>query len=570
MVKWLVQKRNRYFFFFFLAAVFVFLTFEPNHFFIPFINGDDYVFHFYRIESMTNDLKNAGYPCYLSPFGPGAVLYGVNLFYPFLTTVLPIALLNMCLHSVIASVDVYLIGLNFATLLISYQTTVYFVKKVKPSLTEEQISLHACVFAVLYLFSSYRLVTIFTRFALGEAVAMTFLPLIFVGFYDIIFQKGEKRHWLVWGMVGLAYTHLLSLELVTILLLFLFLLAVPLWSFKKVKQLFFSGLLFIGLSAASIFVTLEQMMHIKLKSVDEYPLAENAKSVGRMLKEGLKNDLSSYSLGIWIIIILLIGVGICIFSWKRVKEVLWLPFLIGIGLFLISSNLFPWAMMQHTPLKLMQFQFRLFPYITYFLLLFGVEMAFTLIPHHPKIVSSFLVGSTLLLAFLSVAQLKMDRTAQKMIVPAISYSDKEAQSTRLYQIYYNLDYIADIPEEAYMSIFGKIGKVDKTDTPMDYQVQGAQTKIEVVTENENEKVTLPIVAYKGVSVFEGKKELQTKKSSYGTIEVWLPNTGHHNLLIRFQPPLGMIMGYLLTVVTLIGYVYDLYRNKKKTSNFTHL
>ena len=49
-----------------------------------------------------------------------------------------------------------------------------------------QNNLWAFFTAVIYAYSTYRIVDIWTRFALGEFIALTFIPLIIYGLYAII------------------------------------------------------------------------------------------------------------------------------------------------------------------------------------------------------------------------------------------------------------------------------------------------------------------------------------------------------------------------------------------------
>lgn len=79
------------------------------------IRGDDYPFHFARIFSAIEQLNTTGHIQPIARFGEHDIFYGANIFYPTLTTVLPIALIAMIFHSIISGVYVYLFLVNLLT-----------------------------------------------------------------------------------------------------------------------------------------------------------------------------------------------------------------------------------------------------------------------------------------------------------------------------------------------------------------------------------------------------------------------------------------------------------------------
>lgn len=70
--------------------------------------------------------------------------------------------------------------------------------------------------AALYTLSAYRLVCVYFRAAVGEYTAMSFLPLVLLGVYEIYAcEKPRFAHWapLAVGMAALVQCHLISTEL---------------------------------------------------------------------------------------------------------------------------------------------------------------------------------------------------------------------------------------------------------------------------------------------------------------------------------------------------------------------
>lgn len=56
----------------------------------------------------------------------------------------------------------------------------------------------------------YRFTNIYARGALGETLALTFLPLIIAGFYHVLLGDKKKWPWLVIGFTGVIESHVLS------------------------------------------------------------------------------------------------------------------------------------------------------------------------------------------------------------------------------------------------------------------------------------------------------------------------------------------------------------------------
>jgi hypothetical protein len=70
--------------------------------------------------------------------------------------------------------------------------------------------------ALLYLWAPYRLVNIFVRAALGEAVAFTFIPLIFLGLFILAQKRRRRLSWVVFlslSLSGLLLSHAITLVL---------------------------------------------------------------------------------------------------------------------------------------------------------------------------------------------------------------------------------------------------------------------------------------------------------------------------------------------------------------------
>ena len=201
--------------------------------------GHDIPFHLLRIDGIKEGLQNGTFPVKIYPMLVRDHGYAVGVFYGDILMYIP-ALLRSFGFTLQSSYQVFLFIINAATVFISY----FCFKKLFQS---NKWGLCA---SMLYTLSSYRLINVYTRGAVGEFCAMIFLPILFLGFYNIYTQKKNKFNWKLAilpaiGLSGIIQTHTLSCIMVAIFILFTCILFI-----KKTLRphTFFTLLLTVGLT----------------------------------------------------------------------------------------------------------------------------------------------------------------------------------------------------------------------------------------------------------------------------------------------------------------------------------
>lgn len=166
------------------------------------LDGHDIYFHYGRLFSLSGDLLNGPLPVRIHPEALHGFGYLSSIFYPELL-LYPFALLGALGLSPIGCYQLLLISINFATAGISYYAFSRLCRSGRLGL----------IASFLYTLSSYRLVNLYTRAAIGEALASVFLPLLLLGLYQLFL--GDSRKWLisVIAFTGLIQSHLISTEL---------------------------------------------------------------------------------------------------------------------------------------------------------------------------------------------------------------------------------------------------------------------------------------------------------------------------------------------------------------------
>lgn len=165
-------------------------------------NGHDLFYHLQRVNGVAKSIiLKDHFPIRVNTaFNYG---YGqVNpIMYPELFLYIPGALCALGV-SLLISIKFFLVLINLATGIIGF----YSIRTVAKERT-------AFAFSIIYMLAPYRLNNLYARFALGEFLAMTFLPVLFVGIWHIV--RGNYKKWWM-GMIGcccVLQAHLLTTEM---------------------------------------------------------------------------------------------------------------------------------------------------------------------------------------------------------------------------------------------------------------------------------------------------------------------------------------------------------------------
>ena len=172
--------------------------------------GHDLDYHLQRIMAMAAELSYGQFPVRLTTDSLNGYGYANPLCYCELFLTLPALLYNAWLP-LRTCYQIYIFAVTLATAAIAYYSFGTITASRKLGLLG----------AGLYTLSCYRMVCIYVRAAVGEYTAIAFLPLILAGLYNIYTtEKPRFAQWapMAFGMAALVQCHLLSCELIALLL----------------------------------------------------------------------------------------------------------------------------------------------------------------------------------------------------------------------------------------------------------------------------------------------------------------------------------------------------------------
>ncbi len=316
--------------------------------------GHDAIFHVSRFMTLNNVWSS---PVNYSMTESGTL---VNAFYPWLT-IYPLHIFHILTGNIVTAYNLYISLLTVITIFISY----YSVKTIT-----ENIPASFC-FAVIYTFSSYRFMDIYLRAAMGEAVSMAFLPLVICGIYQIFYKDNSKWKMLCVGMTLIAYSHILTLYLTSIIILPIILASLFFVNEKGKRLIAFvkATLVSVILSAASLIPIVYYSLRNDLTHPDGNAtlFLANLRSVGTYIKNSFTNSVTPYSYGTVMLFVMIINFIVLFVLRKKIDPFVATLIIISCFFFLTITSIIPWDELNNISfLRIIQFPWRLSNYTTLF------------------------------------------------------------------------------------------------------------------------------------------------------------------------------------------------------------
>lgn len=322
---------------------------------------DDLSFHLARLENYTSAIKQGIFFPKVFPDMAKGYGYAVDLFYPSIL-LFPYAILRVLGFSPVISFILFQVILTLVTYFIAYYSMLKISERKMTSL----------IFSLLYTCSTYRFIDQWIRGALSETMAFIFVPLIIYGMYILLHRRHNNVIPLVLGMTLLAYTHLLSVFMTSMLLLVWLLIVICKAGVDKIMifNLFKAASLTILCSSFVIFPILEQL------SYNKFYLSNSGHiwSIGLISLSDLINNSISSQVSIRgdikpnVGILLFLGVIISLVRWNNINKEHKYVFMVCLAILFITTNLFPWnALINNKFLGVIQFPWRFLLFASFFL-----------------------------------------------------------------------------------------------------------------------------------------------------------------------------------------------------------
>lgn len=315
------------------------------------VSGADLGYHLHRIEGIRDGILAGQFPVRLEPQWVHGYGYANGIFYCGTLLLFP-ALLRIIGFPITFSYNCYCVALNIATVLIAY----YSFSRI---FRHKYIGVAG---SALYTLSVYRIFKLLAASAVGEASAVTFMPLVIYGFWRVFTEDAHDRTYrscwaaLAAGYAGLLQTHVLSCEITALLTVM-----VCLANIKKIfrRETFWelckgaAGALLLSMWFLVPFLDYYLREDLHIKHVWARTIQERGLYLPQLMANWTETDQLSAGVGF----ILMLGFLVYGALWlggglkgtdRRVQKLGKTAWLLGGLLLLMSLEIFPWDRIQRS------------------------------------------------------------------------------------------------------------------------------------------------------------------------------------------------------------------------------
>lgn len=498
--------------------------------------GHDAYFHLGRISALAENIKNFNffngiYPFYFNNYG-----YANGLFYPDLLLYIP-ATLNALNLNLITSYKIFIVLINFFSIL-----NIFICIK---GISKNKYA--AILGSIIYAFASYRLVDIYERSALGESLSFVFCPLVIYGIYEILFDDKKKFYYLIIGMSGLIFSHILSTYIIGILLFVICLLNIKkLFKENRYLYLILSAIITFLITSYFLLPMLEQMIsqdfyYNNTSTIEEFKLYNRTVPIYLLFLE-IPNLGSIISSKYWIPS----GIGIIFIYFiykiiksknndKIIKQSLWISI---ITLLLITFTPFWKLKIINKLFYMIQFPWRLYLIPTLLLTIFG-SIVISKINKSKKFLGIVFIISMISLISMNVISL----------IP-----------NRLYSISsYDAAFSEYLPVEIDLNHISNRGEIIISNNPVNHSFSKKNTNMKIEFSNNNNSNTyleLPLIYYKGYYASIGDEELDVFKTNNGLVGIKINDIKSGIINISYKgTKIAKITKYISLISSILFIIY---------------
>ncbi len=516
-----------------------YLNFEP-------ITTHDISYHTNRIISISEELRAGHFPVLIHSNLLEGFGYANPLFYPELFLYIP-AILTVLGLNFLTSYKLFTMLITFFTLIFTYYSANQIFKKKNIAWT----------ITILYGTAFYRLTDIYERGAIGEVLALVFLPLILCGLYEIIFGENKKWWIICFGIFGLINSHVLSFAMTIILIILICLLnIVRIFKDKKrLVSLVIAGVISIVLTLSFVLPYLEQSNNDKFNVDEKIYNGAFLQSYSVSLKELINNSFTTDNFYKGIGTILLVLPMFIVKCKDKDDETKFMKqlFIIGILVLLASTSIFPWEKLcnKFNSITTLQFPYRLNIISTLLLSFVGGYSLCRIIGNKSELIKlSYILLILFTLNLLSSLNTNSANFTEEKIISSAPVGNGEYKPYGLKQKDTKVHNIADEEE-------------------IEFTRTSSRMQFEYTNKDDEMILHIPLAYYKGYIAYieekNGNITQLTLEEEPKTKNVIVKNDKIINGKITIEYKMTTIqkIGYIITYITLIGLLLYIGVNKYK-------
>ena len=498
--------------------------------------------------------------------------YAINLFYNPLTTYISL------LCGVILNNFAY--GIKLMLFIMMLLAIVFMYKFIKEFTGKKEIAIAAAIF---YVTNPYYLSNIYIRGAIGESAALTFLPLLFLGLHNLFSGDKKKHYYITIAAAGLILTHnITTLYAAIISLIYV------IFNIKKLKEkdVVIKVLINVGfIIGITLFFMFPLVLH---RFSGDYVVfnSELMRNYGAKVSESaielkqLFTEIEGQAVIFRFNIIQLILFIASIYCYKYIDEKNKKTYLIFIILAIICTLLSIFSSVWKIApdiLCTIQFPWRLLGFAGFFMSIVASINLFIILK---KIFNGkeenllFIIIPITLISLIYANSLDYkDYTVKKDDDESIEFVEKNIDNIVYMNI--NREYM---PSKTYVNLNTNPNRISGASAIIlegNAEIKSENREelcyeIEFSNIDKNTKIEIPFLFYVGYNAYiedednTNKVELEVKESEYGFLEIEIPNEYENaRVVVEYKTPVSYYIVYVISFITLIGFIiYIVYNHKK--------
>lgn len=537
-----------------------------------FTGTHDGYLHLIKIIGVSDIFKTGQFPPIIqSGFCNG---YAINLFYNPVTTYI-----SLIFGSILNN---YIIGIRLMLIIMMILAGIFMYLFLKEVTGRKDIGLIAAIF---YIIAPYYLSNIYVRGAIGEAAALTFLPLLFLGLYNLFNDNGDTHYIIAIAASGLLLTHNITTLYAAIFSIIYVL--VNIFKLKEkaiIKKLLVNVAFIIGITLFFIYpLGLHRIsgdyvvFNTELMRTNGERVAENTLELSQLFTE-IDNQEIIFKFNIVQFILFIPFVYFHKYVEEKNKKIY---FLFSILAIITSAIVLIKEIWLKAPdiLCTIQFPWRLLGFVNMFMSVISAINLSILVEKILKVEKSSSIFIFILIAMIALfvsytcnykfnASGKNDKESIEFIennIDSIEYSyiNREYLPSKTYK---NLK---TNPERINMKkaviISGDANIIAEEKQELTY-------KIEIEDVEKDTNIEIPFLYYIGYNAYlekeDGEKvEIEIQESEYGFVEVKLKNEySKGKLIVEYKTPVSYYICYIVSGISLIGLIIYVIIYKRKITN----
>lgn len=508
------------------------------------LDGDDAVFHLFRICTIDAAIKDGQLIPMINPYMMNGLGYAYNMFYGIVPPYI-INIINLVFHNIGFSVNLFVLLTLFLSGLFMYKMMYYICQNKYVSLLS----------SLIYMAFPYHLYDIYERMALGEVASFVYIPLLFYGLYNIINDDGGKWYLLVIGASLLLTTHNLS-AFMSAIFAFLY----SLLHFKKLKKkdvlkkLLLSFVFIILLSLVNLLPLMEvsksdymifDSVYMRTNSINMMKRAIN------LFDNTILSNIVKYSF------LLVIIMFICyVFIKKKHPDLSF--YLLAVLSLILTLNIIPWNYLPSI-FSSVQFPWRYLSFFCFFLALSLPLLLNHLLTFNLKKLLIFILP----VVFIAVPFINMGLSNKGVDNNLVNYNNIKKRNdiarsngtasaeylTR--NAIYNYDYLKDYTHPHILST-NEVITANKKGTHLSFHI----------TLSKDDIIELPFLYYPGYIVKANKQKISTFETENGLLGIKLEK-GSYDIQTYYRGSNIMLISYTVTLISFLIFVILMIRQHRK-------